>query len=696
MTKRLLTVFQHPRFSFLLGFLASCLFVTRFVLEPFQLRPNPPPAHGWRICLGALLAITILGLLTPHWDDAGKPSVRYRVRTALLLATVGVSALIFFLTLLGAGIPLETFGPLLIYHSHFYYGSLWFGLIYFLSLISLCHFLQRWHTVHENFVLAYVILFPFALILYCLDGYTKFGGDTTFNVLLPSHLLHGGRLPLTADFVRSVGWIGIVRVEGGYMPVWPLGASLFTAPFSLVQRLLGVPPSYDAASYAQRIAAAGTAALGSALLYSLLLRRSKNRWLSGWLGLGFALGSPQVLISAKMLWQHGPAVLCLLLGLRPLIVRETRGEESSFQAVSSGFFQGLLFAIRPQTVFFLGAGLLSWTSMFGRRAATQFLFGSAVPLLVLIGFNLYFFSHPAGGYGLVQNPHQFASYFFESLPGLWLSPNRGLFVFSPFLLWGVIGVFRCCRRLKSWEFWYAAAALSYALVHGLFVDWRAGWAIGPRYMTETAPLFTLFAAEALRRRGSTVLFPSTVALSILICLPGSFFSDAQTQWNIFPNSDSHRTRAWQVDDWLPLHFLRQAAYAKGEKTEAALLVTNENLSPPSTQGGGQGAVMISARPHWQRISDLPTAPLEAGDYQLTITGRLLKPSAVKLGVELELVDLSFVRESLPIEDEGTFEKTIRFSLPRSGFVRGVVSAQVNSSALLLEWFQLKKNSGEQD
>src|SRR6185295_17394439 len=63
---------------------------------------------------------------------------------------------------------------------------------------------------------------------------------------------------------------------------------------------------------------------------------------------------------------------------------------------------------------------------------------AALPMGLVLLYNLAVAGHVAGGYGLVGKPTYFRHDLLSGLGGLLFSPTRGLLVFSPFLLFLVL------------------------------------------------------------------------------------------------------------------------------------------------------------------------------------------------------------------------------------------------------------------
>lgn len=99
----------------------------------------------------------------------------------------------------------------------------------------------------------------------------------------------------------------------------------------------------------------------------------------------------------------------------------------------------------------------------------------------------------SGMFGLQMPSIEYAS-------GLLFSPTRGLFVFAPVLILGVVALLDAKRSLSRSAFaTMIAIPLSLFLVYTSYPNWHGGWAVGPRYIVACIP-FLVF-AMLYRERG---------------------------------------------------------------------------------------------------------------------------------------------------------------------------------------------------
>lgn len=133
------------------------------------------------------------------------------------------------------------------------------------------------------------------------------------------------------------------------------------------------------------------------------------------------------------------------------------------------------------------------------------------------------------------------------LLGTWLSPSRGLLVFSPFLLPILVGVVLGFRSLARRPlFWSMAAWIalhSFALAGKSF--WWGGHSYGPRLSLELMPGFAVLAALCrvdlpVERRRPLVAAFLLLALPAVVLHSGiGLFQPAVRTWNEVPNVDRH-------------------------------------------------------------------------------------------------------------------------------------------------------------
>jgi hypothetical protein len=323
----------------------------------------------------------------------------------------------------------------------------------------------------------------------------------------------------------------------------------------------------------EKLSASLMAALSAALLY-LLLRRRAAEPIALLLTLAYAFGTTTWVISSQALWQHGLGQL-LVVGTLLLLT----GPCTTPRALAAGLLCGLIAGNRPPDVILavaLGAYGLFWA---GRRAALL-VAAAALPIGLVLLYNLGVAGHFAGGYGLMGRAAFFQHDLLSGLGGLLFSPTRGLFVFSPFLLflalaWRHLPRDRGNRGERGLTLALSAGVVLQILLYAK-TDWRAGMSWGPRYLTDLLPLLVwmLVPVVASLRGLGRACFLLAVGAAVAIEAIGAFWYTGATDRAIIAVAGGpHQMRAaW---DWRNAPFV--ASLQHGLAPAELLLEMRGNL-----------------------------------------------------------------------------------------------------------------------
>ncbi len=374
--------------------------------------------------------------------------------------------------------------------------------------------------------------------------------------------------------------------------------------------------------------------MSASLLY-LVLRRRANASAAMLLTVAYAFGTTTWVISSQALWQHGMGQL-LVVGLLLLLTGPCTGS----RALAAGLVCGLIAGNRPADAPLaaaLGAYGLFWA---GRRAAV-FAVAAAVPALLVLFYNVTVVGALAGAYQVVGRPTFFRHALGPGLAGLLVSPTRGLFVFSPFLLFLVLAWRHLPkeRALRGLTLAICAGVVLQVLLYAK-TDWRAGISWGPRFLTDLLPLLVWLLAPvvvALRRRGRAC-FAAAVGVAIAMEAVGAFAYTGVTDLPIFavPRGPEKMRAAW---DWRNAPFV--ACLSRG-------------LAPPElTQ-------LMRGRVDTLEVDGRATDTVVAGQ-RLVATGWALagRATPLQVGIMVDGLETSAVRDFHDRPD-------IRAGLPGAG------------------------------
>ena len=420
-------------------------------------------------------------------------------------------------------------------------------------------------------------------IVYCANGDFLPGNDATPNVYLAAQVLNGGGLSFTPSRAPHLfDWtfrtpsgpsvLGILDLdqpvsgmpardlyrrgllvpapryylaesvrrdsvtgERVYLGLYGAGAGLSAVPFlAPVRAIAGDLVRSPAALWYGAKVAASLLAAGSAAFTFLLARR----WLSpAWalaLAVAYGLGTPVWSTSSQSLWQHASNELFLAAGAFFL----ARGRGGAGDAALAGMAFAAATACRPTSALFSVAAL-GWLLLVDRRALAGFAAGTLPIAVAVAGYNFHFFGSPlrfgqdlahAVALAKTGSPELWRPQVWTAATGLFLSPSRGLLVFSPFLALAfpsAVAVFRRpeYRGLRP----LVVGSLLVLAVDLAWFDWWGGWSYGWRRLVDLAPALVLLLIPAVPAiaiaRWRTAALAVLVGWAVLLQAVGAFAYD---------------------------------------------------------------------------------------------------------------------------------------------------------------------------
>lgn len=299
-------------------------------------------------------------------------------------------------------------------------------------------------------------------------------------------------------------------------------------------------------------------ALATAILF-LLARLYLGVAGSTTLALLFAFGTSAWSTASRALWQHGPEMLMLMAALLLLSLAADRPVLLPWAAAPLVF----AYFIRPAAGIVLAA-VSAYVAIHHRRLLLKWVLVGGIVAAPFLARNFSIYHRGLQSYFvqpwfLAPKPENFER-ILSALAGQCVSPSRGLFVFTPFLLFSVVGVWLAVHRkwMTPLVYYLAAALVLHWFLISDFAYWPAGHCYGPRLFSDVLPLFMFFLIPAflwLRlqepRRLLSLVFYVCALISICIHYRGAF-DWAVYEWNGSPEEVSV-ARVW---DWRDPQFLR--------------------------------------------------------------------------------------------------------------------------------------------
>ncbi len=402
-------------------------------------------------------------------------------------------------------------------------------------------------------------VFALTLAVYAANGRTIAALDTRPARILPFAILRDGTFALEGypSLHRGGRPYYLVDSREHYVSLYPVGAALLALPFYAPAIVAGADPEGPRPEQLEKLASAGIVALAVALL-DLALQSITSPARALWITVACALGTASFSTSSQALWQHGPSELALAAALLALVRARAPGREWAAGLAGSP----LAFAVvcRPTNVAFAVAFGL-YVAVRHRRVLVPFMAGASLPVAFQIAYSLVYFGEP------FWNPFPVSSIRWrgqptQTLAGLLFSPSRGLFVYSPVLIFAVAGMVRALRC--------GGDALVRAIAAGMLLDlalyarwweWWGGGSYGPRLLADPSPLlcFAIAPAAALAFRGARprAVFGVLLAVSVVAHAAGAFWDDGT--WNERLKGATRPAALWSWTDNQLVGSLRAAA-----------------------------------------------------------------------------------------------------------------------------------------
>jgi len=325
----------------------------------------------------------------------------------------------------------------------------------------------------------------------------------------------------------------------------------------------------------QQLSASVIVALVVAFVFAICFHRldialslKRRRVIAGIVTFGFAFGTAAWSTASRAMWQHGPSLLFLAAAVylcQDLLLKPgAHGRALQWKAGFLGAAVAASFTCRPTNAVVV-IGFTAFVAFRLRSYLWQFLVGAFVVAIPWMLVNLATFESVLPGYYRAGKLGLHREYGLAVITNL-VSPARGLLLFSPIVLLGVVGVARRFRGevrggLLGFDRLMLGVSVGYLLASsGPSIMWWAGHSFGSRFMADTLVFFAATATPTVavllrrapagdtdwRRRIAPAFATVLLAWSVLVNAQGGVMRSTVC-WNAEPEINTHTSRLWDFE-----------------------------------------------------------------------------------------------------------------------------------------------------
>ena len=351
-------------------------------------------------------------------------------------------------------------------------------------------------------------------------------------------------------------YLANTKYPGIYVNTFGIGTAIVGLPiYAVLDRFANI----ETDRYLWWHGGALTAALltaSAALLIFLTARRFVAPLPAFLIALSFGLGSLAWPVSSQALWQHPANIFFLSLGAFFFLSAPERWRCAAY----CGAAIGMAALCRPPGAL-VAVCIGVWLLGTDRRRLLAFVAGGLPFAILMAAYNGYYFGNPFE-FGQTAVSRVLAEYLtgvanvwagplLESLPGIFISPQRGLAFYSPVLLFGFVGMALSWRDARYRPLIpLQVSALALIVVAAKWYDWWGGSAWGYRSIVDTVPFLALSMIPVIERvfadRRALTLFGALLLWSAAVQFVGAWSYNSVgwvNQWK--EHHDPDKASLWE-------------------------------------------------------------------------------------------------------------------------------------------------------
>ena len=343
--------------------------------------------------------------------------------------------------------------------------------------------------------------------------------------------------PDDKDFQKDQTPFYLRKVGGHYITAFPIITSVLSVPVFAPPLIFGMPITWDNLALLNHLSGALVMALAGLFLFKTLregfnLEEEKSSILTA----VYLFATVNFAMISQAMWQHGALQLLSILGIY-FFLRQQKSSQSYINMLLSGLFFGFAFLSRPTAglpillieLYLVFTNLHKTGNLF--KSAVSFTSGLVIAASFFLWYNsVYFYDIQNQGYS-DQLFRSWLSPFPISFLGVWLSPSKGILIFSPVLIFSIYGLYLAVKgKIEKAGLYkvFAVIILLHTLVISLWKHWYGGWSFGYRMSSDVLPYFIFLLIPYINSAAfekTKKLFFILFGISVLIEIYGLLFFD---------------------------------------------------------------------------------------------------------------------------------------------------------------------------
>lgn len=337
------------------------------------------------------------------------------------------------------------------------------------------------------------------------------------------------------------------KVNGHYLTAFPIITSILSIPVFIIPLSFGAQVSWDNLIIWSHVASSLIMAFSVWFFYLLVFKKFQlDEKKSFYLSLIFGFGTVNLAMFSQALWQFGTLQLFLILSLYFSF------SKNNFW---SGFFSAIAFLTRPTSILAIifnpfipiifdskkDKNIINYKKVF-----INFIFGFVFPVLFFIWYNNAFYRDFSNQGYVAQAFNSWLSHFPEGFLGIWISPSKGILIFTPVFIFSLVGLWISINnwsknfktkklyieKIFSVDFLYVIfgfIVVVHTFVMGFWKHWYGGYGFGYRMAGDVIPYLVLLLIPFLNSdlyKKYFKIFTFLVIISIFVQIYGLIFFDS--------------------------------------------------------------------------------------------------------------------------------------------------------------------------